>query len=189
METIAGIEFTKFIDVQWNREWKQHEISCQEKISRLKEKQVKKLEKYVHKEVYPDKKPETGLDKLIINMKYKDEDIAQIEYDNKPINLGSASIKGNKEKICSKPPDYTLYEKVTERNEELHMEVSLAKGRWSEVEQNKNNENNESLAPTRNVYNSASKTINFQSVRATDLKSNKRVNIVENCDVQQEAKI
>ena len=43
LNTLAGIEFTKFIDNQWNIGWKQHEKCCKEKIAGLKSKQVKIL--------------------------------------------------------------------------------------------------------------------------------------------------
>ena len=44
------------------------------------------------------------------------------------------------------------------------------------------------MAPQKCTYDNVNKTINLQNIRATELKLNKRVNLVENCDMHFETK-
>ena len=73
---------------------------------------------------------------------------------------------------------------------DLAVEECFAKGRWSELETQDENKNKNEVSDTPKcyVYDPVENEIDFHSIRATDLKSNKRVNIVENADLLHETK-
>ena len=56
------------------------------------------------------------------------------------------------------------------------------------METKKEKEKEVSKTPQSCTYDDVNKTINLQNIRATELKSNKRVNIVECCDLHFETK-
>ena len=188
LHTIAGNEFTSIVDYQWNVNWIENEKHCVNKISWLKAKQVKKLEEIVNNK--SDKKPiPKGLANIVMNVKYKDKDIITKETDNKPINLGSAPLNKNVEKVLSLPTGYTVYKNVSEKDMELCIEEGFAKGRWKNLEINKCTDEDKPNDPSNNPYDPVDKVMNFQSIKATDMKSNKRVRIVEQCELEIETKL
>ena len=187
MNTLAGEEFQNFIDKQWKIHWIKNKEKSYIKIKTLEEKQVKKLENSTKSTTKKnDKKPsEKGLDNLANSVKYKDKDIAGIKYDNKPRNLGFAGMSKNMEKVLGKHPGYTVYKKIKEDDIELSVEECIQKGRWKNLDEQK--EKSEE-PPNKEIYDQKEKIINFKNIRATELNSNKRVNIVNNGDLQFETK-
>ena len=127
------------------------------------------------------------MNKLVGIVKFKDKDITTKKYDNKPMNLGSAPLVNSEEKVLANPTNHTVYKKVIQRDVELEIEACFAKGRWGDMEQSTKN-NADSITPEKCTYDKVNKTLNFQNIRATDLKSNKRVNIVDNGDLKHETK-
>ena len=71
---------------------------------------------------------------------------------------------------------------------ELCIEECMAKGRWSDIETQKEKDEKVSESPQSKIFDPVDKLIDFHSVRATELKSNKRVNIVEHNDLLHETK-
>ena len=94
----------------------------------------------------------------------------------------------NIEGVLQKHPNYSLYKKVTEEMVDLAVEECFAKGRWSDLEQEKEKENESSRTSKPLIYDEDDNVIDFHHVKATDLKSNKRVNIVESGDLLYETK-
>ena len=94
------------------------------------------------------------LKNLVSNVKYRDKDITTIENDNEPRNLGSAIINENMTNLLKKPPGYSLYKNITEKDVDLDVEEGLAKLRWSNLEQERK-KNEGSLASQNANENNA----------------------------------
>ena len=124
------------------------------------------------------------MDNLANSVKFKDKDIAGENFDNEPRNLGFANMNQNMRKILEKHPGYTLYKRIKEVDIELSAEECIQKGRWKNLEETKEKSNE----PPNKVFDHNEKTINFRNIRATELNSNKRVNIVGNANLEFETK-
>ena len=118
-----------------------------------------------------DNKPlDSGLAELVSSVKYKDKDITTEKPDNKPRNLGFANLNENMEKVLQKHPNYSVYKKVTEDMVELSVEECLAKGRWGDLETQKDKDKEVSDTPSNAIFDPVEMLIDFHSVKATDLK-------------------
>ena len=87
-------------------------------------------------------------------------------------------------KVLGKNPGYTVYKKIKETDVELSVEECIQKARWKTLEKKIENPK-ESPSKTNDMHQ---KEINFKNMKATELKSNKRVNMVGNGDIHFETK-
>ena len=132
MNTLAGEEFLNLVDKQWKYHWIKHKEKSYNKIKTLEEKQVKRLENSTKSTMKKNDKKhaQKGLDNLANSVKYKDKDIAHINYDNKPKTLEFADINKNMGKVLGKHPGYTVYKTIEEDDIDLSVEECIQKGRW-----------------------------------------------------------
>ena len=95
----------------------------------------------------------------------------------------AADLNENVEKILSKPPGFTLYKSISEKGMELNIEEGMAKLRMNKIK-----EGEVKHQKVKNVNISSSAEINFQSMKATDMKCNKRVFLLDPSDMELETK-
>ena len=79
------------------------------------------------------------------------------------------------EKILSNPPGHTVYKKVCRENVEMSMEEAIVKLKYGNFDK-------------ENSIVDMCQTINFNTVKATQMKGNKRVKIVDPSDIALETK-
>ena len=120
---------------------------------------------------------------ILSEVKFKDEAFINKTVDNKPVNLGVPNLKANVEKILSKPPGFTLYKSISEKGMELNREEGMAKLRMNKIKKDEVKNKNVS-----DVNISSRAEINFQSIKATDMKCNKRVFLLDPSDMELETK-
>ena len=125
---------------------------------------------------------------VIENVKYKDENIEQKEVDNKPINLGNNELERNVELILSKPPGYRVFKEVKWNDVDVGIEETFAKIRLDKLYEKDNKTSNNPETCVVNVSEQSANIINFKNIRATDMKSNKRVQLVESNNLELETK-
>ena len=73
---------------------------------------------------------------MVSSVKYKDDEMDTIIYDNRPKNIGLAPVNEKEEKVLSNPSNHTVYKEIKEKEVELEAEACFAKGRWSKIKQN-----------------------------------------------------
>ena len=108
-----------------------------------------------------------------------DKDIKEAFPNNKVINLGFDDMNVNMEKILSKPPGTTVYRKIKRQNVEIAIEEGFNKLKYETIEYQNTVEDEE--------YNE-DVVICFNNKRATDMKNNKRVHLMEPNDIALETK-
>merc|ERR1712243_468900 len=87
---------------------------------------------------------------------------------HKPVNLGKVDVNLKEESVISLHPNFALYRKVSVTDVEIGIEESYAKLRLDMLNQNKDESNS-------NVHSDETCVLSLNNMRATDMKSNKRV--------------
>ena len=123
-------------------------------------------------------------------VKYKDKDIVNINDDEKPINLGFDGMDKDMEGILLKPPGHAIYRNVKEIDVELDIEEAFTKLRWNKVNNQENDKDTISVDKKEDVkcYDPINEVLDFQQMKATDMKCNKRVYMVDPSDIEMETK-
>ena len=125
-----------------------------------------------------NKSNEDKYDNVIKSVKYRDIDMKQSKYENKPVNLGVPVLSENVEKVLSIPLGFRLYKNINLKDFEIEIEECFAKMRLNKQFNNNDGRMNETI----------SKNLNFNNMRATDTKFNKRVYFASPDDVEFETK-
>ena len=102
--------------------------------------------------------------------------------DNKPINLGVNELDKNVEIILSKPPGYRMFTEVKWNDVEVGIEETFAKLRLNHLY------GNETSTSVVEVNTQSGNKISLRNIRATEMKCNKRVHLVESSNLELETK-
>ena len=197
--TLASDEFHCKIDEEWKKTWNRRSIKCKNKIKWLKEKQDAMYRDLENKHLSSNKeKPNVNkkldndplmkrFDHIIEEVNYKDKDMKKVDKNNKVVKINYDRMDVNMEEILSKPPGHTVYRKVSRENVEISAEEAFCKLRYNKVYENTVKDVHNGLNSDK-IYDMDMKVINFNNMKATEMKCNKRVNIIEPDDITFETK-
>ena len=117
---------------------------------------------------------------VLNSVKYKDVHMRNTDMKNKPVNLGVGEIDKNIKKVLSRPTGYALYKDVKSNDVEVSIEESFAKMRLNKIYKNKPQINSDEMDENK---------IDFRNSRATDMRCNKRVHLINPSDFELETKL
>ena len=152
--TVTFREYENIVDNVWNKSWNAGCKKCDKKVKELEEKHDQRNHETVHKEDHT----------LVSKVKFKDSDMTNIVYNDKPVNLGVEKLDKNVEKVLCNPPGHAVYKKINEDDIEIAYEESIAKYRWSIVQKNKNKKDHVNPEDNSNEGDQMKSTQEFENV-------------------------
>ena len=114
---------------------------------------------------------EDNLPGIYNGIKVGDKEIGEIEVQNEPRIHGKYNLTKAETRVMAMLPNETTYNKIKLNKVEDDLEICYAKDRWDDLRV----ENNEGETDDHKVYDTKTNTLNFNYMKATDMKVNKRV--------------
>ena len=167
--TYAWLEFKRILHAIWLNKWNYLERETSEKIVWLSGEQSYCKGNYVK-----------GKPKLSLDVKYKDCDMEDNIVENKePKN---DDIDDEMSELLSKQTKFAVFNELNEDKFDLAVEETFAKVRYDYV-----------LKKNKDDINDANEDnpmkLNFKNIRATDMKGNKRVELIKSIESEIEIKL
>ena len=112
--------------------------------------------------------------------------------DKPAIYAGIKGITKDQEEILMMAPNHRVYSRLNLESFETELEKAFIKANWEKIRENHSNEeHNKALETGYNkddlkTFDKKKKVVNFQNLKATDLKNNKRIKIPEFDDDAEE---
>ena len=92
-------------------------------------------------------------------------------------------------------PNHRIYPRLNVEDFETELEKAVIKANWEKIREGRSNEENHIVVETGDkkdtlkTFDASKKAINFRNLKATDLKNNKRIYILETGDDTEEIRM
>ena len=170
--TIAANEFRSYVKNELENNWKKKKEKIKERVSHLRKKFTKRTKK----------KRMTRVPETYKGVKISDKLIGEVEMPRKTKVHEDVELNDDEIDAVEVLPKDTFYSNISKKDGELQTEICFAKMRWGEIRDDKAEENNV-------IYDDLKKTIDLSKKRATEMRSNQRVKLVDpDCDDEKESK-
>ena len=175
-KTIAAREYRRHVKHELESKWKNQKEIIKKRVKHLEGKFSKRIA------VTPDRNVPDTYKKV----KISDKQLGEIEVPKKSkihFEVLNKDLLNDEEKeTIDVLPNDTFYSNITKKDGEVQTEACFAKMRWKEMRNDDDEEANE-------VYDKVNDTFNLSNKKATEMRSNQRVRLVEpDCDDEKEVK-
>ena len=111
------------------------------------------------------------------NVKYADKDLDRIEEtcEKEPVIYGNVILSDSAREALKLNPNYMLYDKIDEKKVEVEIEKGMTKARYSMMNDDKDDHEQNDVESKTEVFNLDEKTVNFANMRATQLPTVQRL--------------
>ena len=139
-------------------------------------------------------------EELLVNIKYKDKDMVDIDKDSDDIKkmvAGEVELDSDEISILKQLPKFAIYEKLAATEMKSDAEQAACKIRYNrcqldkevDLDEDEIKQKREEDLENRKVYDMRNKTVNFGNVRATDSRNNRHIHVAKPRNVGEEAEI
>ena len=166
--TFVAAEYRETLENVCRKSWDDKRKAMQEKVNHIRTKRK-------HIEKLPGRYE---------GINVGDKEIGEIETTNEPRIHGNFDFNEAENKILTMLPNETTYNKIDINKIDDEVEICFAKDRYGELK----NDSEETDSSNMKTYDSKTNTMNFNNMKATDMKVNKRVKMMMPVESEIETK-